>query len=182
MHTAMYAQTDTQSKAQMVFSNDFHDASGQLGNLTAHFITEKTWTDMNGEIGAIVRIKVTGMSVSEMSKLKVIGSANASVHDTQFLENEQEWIVPLSKGTNMWLEMSHPTYGKSTRLSLPKLKEKGMYDVTLVNNRTTTIVVHSLPDGADVYLDGNHHGKTPCEISEQRFGKHDLKLMYGSKT
>lgn len=52
MHTAMYAQTDTQSKAQMVFSNDFHDASGQLGNLTAHFITEKTWTDMNGEIGA----------------------------------------------------------------------------------------------------------------------------------
>lgn len=64
MHTAMYAQTDTQSKAQMVFSNDFHDASGQLGNLTAHFITEKTWTDMNGEIGAIVRIKVTGMSVS----------------------------------------------------------------------------------------------------------------------
>lgn len=42
MHTAMYAQTDTQSKAQMVFSNDFHDASGQLGNLTAHFITEKT--------------------------------------------------------------------------------------------------------------------------------------------
>ena len=30
MHTAMYAQTDTQSKAQMVFSNDFHDASGQL--------------------------------------------------------------------------------------------------------------------------------------------------------
>lgn len=182
MHTAMYAQTNTQSKAQMVFSNDFHDASGQLGNLTAHFITEKTWTDMNGEIGAIVRIKVTGMSVSEMSKLKVIGSANASVHDTQFLENEQEWIVPLSKGTNMWLEMSHPTYGKSTRLSLPKLKEKGMYDVTLVNNRTTTIVVHSLPDGADVYLDGNHHGKTPCEISEQRFGKHDLKLMYGSKT
>lgn len=91
MHTAMYAQTDTQSKAQMVFSNDFHDASGQLGNLTAHFITEKTWTDMNGEIGAIVRIKVTGMSVSEMSKLKVIGSANASVHDTQFLENEQDY-------------------------------------------------------------------------------------------
>lgn len=97
MHTAMYAQTDTQSKAQMVFSNDFHDASGQLGNLTAHFITEKTWTDMNGEIGAIVRIKVTGMSVSEMSKLKVIGSANASVHDTQFLENEQEYSSFVAK-------------------------------------------------------------------------------------
>lgn len=182
MHTTMYAQANTQEKAQMVFSNDFHDASGQLGNLTAHFITEKTWTDMNGEIGSIVRIKVTGMSVSEMAKLKVIGSANASVHDTQFLEDEQEWIVPLSKGSNMWLEMSHPTYGKSTRLSLPKLKEKGIYDVTLVNNRTTTIVVHSLPNGADVYLDGNLCGKTPCEIPEQRFGKHDLKLMYGSKT
>lgn len=94
MHTAMYAQTDTQSKAQMVFSNDFHDASGQLGNLTAHFITEKTWTDMNGEIGAIVRIKVTGMSVSEMSKLKVIGSANASVHDTQSWRTSKNGLSP----------------------------------------------------------------------------------------
>ena len=67
MHTAMYAQTDTQSKAQMVFSNDFHDASGQLGNLTAHFITEKTWTDMNGEIGAQFKQKQRKVKMREMN-------------------------------------------------------------------------------------------------------------------
>lgn len=114
MHAAVYAQ----GEAEMKFSNDFHESTGQLGNLTSMFVTDKTWTDMNGELGSIVRIKVTGMSVSEMAKLEIIGSANASVHDTQFLEKEQEWIVPLSKGTGMWLEMKHPTYGGSTRLNL----------------------------------------------------------------
>ncbi len=178
MHAAVYAQ----GEAEMKFSNDFHESTGQLGNLTSMFVTDKTWTDMNGELGSIVRIKVTGMSVSEMAKLEIIGSANASVHDTQFLEKEQEWIVPLSKGTGMWLEMKHPTYGGSTRLNLPKLKEKTMYEVTLVNNRTTSIVVRSLPAGVDVYLDGNHHGKTPCEITGQRYGKHNLKLLLGEKS
>jgi len=36
MHTAMYAQTDTQSKAQMVFSNDFHDASQDSWAISLH--------------------------------------------------------------------------------------------------------------------------------------------------
>ena len=171
-----------QDTEQMVFKNDFREASGGLGNLTSMFMTDGWWSDANGNDAAVIRIKVVDMSVSEMKKLKPIGSPNLALGKNQFFEQEQQWLLAVSAGSNMFLEMTSPTYGTSSRLNISqKLKPKTIYDVTLANNRTTTIVVRSIPSGADVYLDGDKKGVTPCEIPGQKFGKHSLRLLYGSK-
>ena len=169
-----------QGTEQMVFQNDFKESSGGLGNITAMFMTDGWWKDANGDDAAVIRIKVIDMSVSQMKKLRVKGSLNLGLNKKEFLEKEHQWIIAVSAGSNMFLEMEHADYGTSSRLNLDgPLKPNTIYDVTLINNKTTTIVVRSIPAGADVYLDGDNKGKTPCEIPGQRYGHHNLKLLYG---
>jgi len=168
-----------QDREQMVFQNDFREASGGLGNLTSMYMTDGWWSDANGDDAAVIRIKVVDMSVSEMKKLKPKGSPNLGIGKNQFFEKEQQWLIAVSAGSNMYLEMTHDTYGTSSRLNIDQqLKPKTIYDVTLLNNRTTTISVRSIPSGADVYLDGDKKGVTPCDIIGQRYGHHQLKLLY----
>ena len=165
--------------AQMVFKNDFRESSGGLGNLTSMFMSDGWWNDANGDDAAVVRITIVDMSVSEMKKLSVKGSANLGAGKRQFFEKEQQWLIAVSAGSNMFLTMVHPTYGISTRLNIDQaLKPKTIYDVTLINNKTTSISVGSIPEGAKVYLDNDYKGVTPCEISGQRYGRHTLKLLY----
>ena len=167
-----------QGTEQMVFKNDFREVSGGLGNLTSMFMTDGWWSDANGDEASVIRVKVVDMSVSEMKKLNVRGSANLGIGKKQFFEKEQVWLIAVSAGNNMFLEMTHPTYGTSTRLNITQqLRSKTIYDVTLVNNKTTSISVNSTPVGADIYLDDDWKGKTPCEIPGQRFGHHTLKLL-----
>ena len=172
-----------QGTEQMVFKNDFREVSGGLGNLTSMFMTDGWWSDANGDEASVIRVKVVDMSVSEMKKLNVKGSANLGIGKKQFFEKEQVWLIAVSAGSNMFLEMIHPTYGTSSRLNITEqLKARAIYDVTLVNNKTTTIVVRSIPSGADVYLDGDKKGTTPCEIPAQRLGQHELKLLYNGNS
>lgn len=174
-----------QGSEQMVFQNDFRAADAGVVNLTSRLMQDSWWNNSDGEVGTVIRITVKDMSVSEMQKLQVQGSPNAGIGEQHFLEKEQQWYIAVTAGknSNMYIEMVHPTYGKSSRLRIPmELKPKTLYDVTLVNKRTTTIVVRSEPDGADVFLDGDKKGVTPCEIPEQRFGRHDIKLMYNGKS
>ncbi len=168
-----------QNREQMLFQNDFREASGGLGNITSMFMNDGWWSDANGDDAAVIRIKVVDMSVAEMKKLKPKGSPNLGIGKNQFFEKEQQWLIAVSAGCNMYLEMTHDTYGTSSRLNInQQLKPKTIYDVTLLNNRTTTISVRSIPSGADVYLDGNKKGVTPCDIIGQRYGHHSLKLLY----
>ncbi len=172
-----------QSNEQMQFQNDFREAKGgQLGDLTKMFLTNDFWDDGDGSIGSIIRVKVVDMSASEAEKLSVKGSTDLALGKTKFLNQEFQWYITVGAGTNKYMEMVHPTYGTSSRLMLPELKPMTMYDVTLVNNKTTSISVSSIPDGADIFLDGNKVGKTPMEITGQRFGKHTLKLMLDGKS
>lgn len=175
-----------QETAQMVFKNDFRETSSGLGNLTTMFLDEGgewTWNDKDGNEGAIIRIKIVDMSLSEMNKLDVTGSPNLGIGRKQFFDKEQQWLVAVSAGGNMFLEMIHPTYGRSSRLRIEqKLKPRTIYDVTLINNKTTNVYVNSVPEGASVYLDGDYKGKTPIEISGQKFGPHTLKLLYNDKS
>ena len=107
-----------QGTEQMVFKNDFREAYGSLGNLTSMFMTDGWWSDANGDEASVIRVKVVDMSVSEMKKLNVKGSANLGIGKKQFFEKEQVWLIAVSAGNNMFLEMTHPTYGTSTRLNI----------------------------------------------------------------
>lgn len=174
---------EAQNEEQMVFKNDFRETSGGLGNLTSMYISEGWWSDANGEDAAIIRIKVLDMSVSEMKKISISGSANLGVNKKEFFENEQQWLISVSAGSNMFLQATHPTYGTSSRLNITdRLKPKTIYDVTLVNNKTSPIIVRSQPNGAEVYLDGDHKGVTPCNIPGQRHGNHELRLLYNGNS
>ena len=61
MHTAMYAQTDTQSKAQMVFSNDFGSPDKPGGEIpqtkrkVIHLHHEPTRTFSIGAVDSAIR-------------------------------------------------------------------------------------------------------------------------------
>ena len=172
-----------QDRPQMEFKGELKQTKAVVGNLTEIFMSDSWPSDLNGDNAAIIRVKVTDMSVSEMRKLDVKGSPNLGLGSKQFLEKEQQWLLAVSAGSNMYLEMTHPTYGTSSRLNINEtLKAKHIYDITLTNNKTATIVVRSIPEGASVYLDGDNKGKTPCEIPNQRLGTHNLRLFYEGNT
>lgn len=175
--------TFAQDKGQMTFKNDFRDATGGLGNLTSMFMDDGSWKDANGEDAAIIRIKITNMSLSDMKKLDIKGSPNLGIGKKVFLDKEQQWLIAVSAGSNMFLEMVHNNYGISSRLNISQqLKPKTIYDVTLVNARTTSIHISSIPEGADVYIDDDKKGKTPCDIPGQTYGSHKLKLLFNGNS
>ena len=167
-----------QEQRQMEFDNDFRETKATLGNLTSIFADDSWKTDANGRAAAIIRIRVTHMSVAEMRKLSPKGSPQLAMGNRNFDEENHNWYIAVSTSKGNWLEMAHPAYGVSTRLYFSdELNPNSIYDVTLINNETTTISVRSIPQGATVFIDGDRKGVTPCEVPGQRFGKHSLKLL-----
>lgn len=177
----LFALTSVYANAQMEFIGELKEVKGgTLGNLESMYMEGKWWTDMDGQDAAIIKIKIQGMSVAEMKKLEFQGSAGIGLGKKKILEVEQEWWIAVAAGrSDQYIKVSSETFGLSNRLSIEKpLKEKTFYEVVLDNKRLANVSITTVPDGVTVIVDGDNKGKTPIEISNQRYGKHHLKLLY----
>ena len=75
------------------------------------------------------------------------------------------------------LEYRHENYGSDKLLLNGKtLDNHAIYVVNVRNSKLVTINVNSVPEGADVYLDGKLVGKTDMAINNVTLGKHELSL------
>ena len=170
--------------------NTFKESKGALtgDNMLTRFI--QNWPlDNNDEECALVRVKVENFPLDEAKKLyfTVTGSGTASVgrtDDNYLTKNSTLWVF-MSPGSGLQLKATHKTTGVSYGsdvLSMPQtLEPKHVYDVTLALDKTTTINVGSLPDGAQVFLDGVSIGYTPLTKQAIPFGEHKLRLLKGTE-
>ena len=75
------------------------------------------------------------------------------------------------------LEYRHETYGSDKLLLNGKtLDNHAIYTVVVRNSKLVTININSVPEGADIYLDGKLMGKTDLAINNVTLGKHELSL------
>ena len=164
-----------QGSEQMIFQNDLRIASGEIGNLTGQMLEKSNWyKDENGDEAALLRVKVIDMPLTEIKKLAFQGSACVK-RDVD--EKEHTCYVSVGAGRNgTYIEAFHEVFQQSNRLRLENLKAGKLYDVTLVNNKTTSIVVTTEPKGINVYIDEQAKGQTPITIENMRYGAHTLKL------
>jgi hypothetical protein len=176
----------SQNEDQLKFvSNSFTEKSGNFGNLTAMYGTN--WPmDINGEAyTALIRVFINNMSTKDAKDLDfiIIGGSAISKKDLSNLDskNEIDLFVTATNGIN--LEAHHPIYGKSNRYAInQKLKPKGVYEITLMNDKTLTINISSTPKGASVYLDNNYIGVTDVQPQGITYGKHKITLSLNGST
>ena len=181
MSVVQIQYTFAQEAEQMQFQNDLRQVSnGELGNLTEMMTKDRDWyLDENGAPAAVLRIKVVDMPVAEIKKLTFSGSACVK-RETD--EEAHVIYVTVGAGTNgTYLEASHEVFQQSSRLRLNDIKPKKLYDVTLVNNKTTSIVLTvkaSETSGIECYIDDQlkgssqlKNGETSLTVNNMRYGK-----------
>ncbi|MBQ9236402.1 MAG: PEGA domain-containing protein [Prevotella sp.] len=186
MSVVQIQYTFAQEAEQMQFQNDLRQVSnGELGNLTEMMTKDRDWyLDENGAPAAVLRIKVVDMPVAEIKKLTFSGSACVK-RETD--EEAHVIYVTVGAGTNgTYLEASHEVFQQSSRLRLNDIKPKKLYDVTLVNNKTTSIVLTvkaSETSGIECYIDDQlkgssqlKNGETSLTVNNMRYGKHSLRI------
>lgn len=97
------------------------------------------------------------------NEIKGIGGWKGKVMPGQHqIEVRQEGYEPISKSVTL-VEKDNQT------IALPALQAiKGSLNIT------------TTPSGCDVYLDGQHFGKSPCEITDVLYGSHSLMITIDS--
>ena len=177
---ASYGQTN--ENGMKFIENSFVESVGNIGN--GFVLNTKDWpSDEQGEkASAVIRVKIEGMPLSEAERLgfNVKGSSNVSVSErrTNYLQSHNIIDVFVTPSKNFRLTVHHDQYGDASFPITKELKEKGVYNLTLRNNRTVTVRFASNPDGASIELDGKMlTGKTPFVQQGVTYGKHTIKVL-----
>lgn len=184
----MVQQVSAQGQEQMQFQNDLRIASdGGLANQTQQMIEKAWYADKNGDPGAVLRIKVENMPVDEMEKLEFRG-AN-SVKRMVGKGEHQVYVSVIANEKNQYLEAHHPIFLQSSRLRLDDIKAGKLYDVTLVNNKTTPISINlktTTSGTVNFYIDDKlrksaqlMNGETNVTIENMTYGQHSLLISCG---
>jgi hypothetical protein len=166
---ASYKQTDEQDMGS--------------ANMLGAYMTN--WPkDADGEnFTALVRVKFVNLPMQEAEKVEFRYPAAVRQSKRDFRETINECWLFVDAVEGCWIEARHPAYGVSNRLRIPvTMKPKGIYEVTLENDKTVNIHITSQPAGAVVTLDGIRQEKrTPCDIAGVRLGKHELTWTLNGK-
>lgn len=138
--------------------------------------------DNNGnEPCACIIVKFEQMPLAEIGNLvyRFMGSDIKGEPELHLEEAEPFAIlfVDPSKVLSMWV--THPKYGTSSRISNRRVDPKQVYEVTLKNARTVTVVVTTEPSGLVVVLsDLDIRGTSPATFTDVPLGKHHLRISH----
>ncbi len=176
----------SEKERQMEFApNSLVEKTGEIANLMGNF--RANWPKDRDErtFTALLRVKVENMTTVEANKLDFrLANYCRIMHKESQLETRSEvWLFVEVVDNANYIEVSHPLYGISNRYTIDqKMKEKGVYEVTLVNKPTTAISVTTNPVGVTVLLDGVEQSMTtPTILSAIPFGRHTLSLKMGGE-
>lgn len=128
-------------------------SAGGLENLSTKFMEE--WpNDGDGRPCAWIRVKFENMTYEEMEQVQFKVSASSDIvydNPKQVYQEEHERWLFVKASEKAYIYAYHAKYGTTDNVTI-RLVEKGVYDVTLVNNRTVSITVDAKVDGADVRI------------------------------
>lgn len=169
-------RSSNQNQIELHSFKEAKSASG-LDNLAVKFIDN--WPkDFNGDNDcAWVRVKFENMTDSDVRSTTFSFGNSSPLVKTQdrLAEEEHEIWLFVTPSNNTYMEAHILRYGMSNRLANIKLEPKHAYDVVLKNNKTLSINIITIPDGATVMLNGTKH-KTPATFTGIALGKHNISI------
>lgn len=184
-----YGQTKDKAQNEQMKLENFKEAKGEIANLLSHF---KDWPrDRDDqEDAALIRVKLENIPQEEAKNLTFLFSPNCQIskQDYEYLTNRNEICLFVTATSNTYIEVKHNpiqgiSYGMSNRFTIPKkLEPKGVYELTLHNNKTTPITIHTQPLDAVVTLDGKRlSGNSPFQPTGITYGKHEVTVSANGK-
>lgn len=158
-----------QSKSFKALEGSFHHIEGCI-TIPAH-------TDQNDLPMAVIKIIPDNISEQERTRLTFEGNLATDIEVEQKVG--ETWVYVTAKAIT-FLRIKHPDFGV-TELNIPmEIEPNNCYEMVLQYveepKNDSYVVIDSNPKGADMYIDGQHYGKTPDIIKELPIGKHELRL------
>lgn len=158
-----------QSKSFKALEGSFHHIEGCI-TIPAH-------TDQNDLPMAVIKIIPDNISEQERTRLTFEGNLATDIEVEQKVG--ETWVYVTAKAIT-FLRIKHPDFGV-TELNIPmEIEPNNCYEMVLQYieepKNDSYVVIDSNPKGADIYIDGQHYGKTPDIIKELPIGKHELRL------
>ncbi len=130
---------------------------------------------------AMAVVKIIPENINEQDRAKLYFEGNLAT----FIEVEQnigETWVYLTAEAATFLRIKHPDFGVTEFWFPMSLKPKQCYEMVLQNVDITPVAevgflsISSEPNGADIYVDGEHCGMTNKVVTDLAEGSHTLKL------
>ena len=135
------------------------------------------YTDGNDLPMALIKISTENIPEQERQRLVFVGN-----RATQIIKKPKTgsmWIY-ISAEAATFIDIRHPDYGTYKYLLPEELCDYCVYEMVLqyVESKPELgfLAISSEPTDADIYIDGNHYGKTNNVITDLAVGTHELKL------
>ncbi len=151
-------------------------------------LLKNEWPDnQNGadKPSALIRVKFENMTIEEAKKIAYKTSSNLLICKQKFRSQDpfnRYWIWVDSDVNGAYIEAVSPGGATSNRLEIPILSPKGIYEVTLMSEKSLTINIKTLPEeGATVFIDGENKGNANVDIPNIRIGNHNLIVSYNGQ-
>lgn len=133
---------------------------------------------------ALIVIGYDGFPENQIEKTRVLTETNNfNAHETTTDKHNQRLDLYYISLEEEALVFQHPVYGP-TRVSLPKMKNKGVYSLTLQVDKRMDIDIEPLTDyeTVKVYLDQYKGEESPAHFEGVPLGKHPLLFEFPDGT
>lgn len=159
----------------------FEETKVDANNLIRQMIMDwpKAATN-NRKDAALVRVKVENMPVAELKNIVWKVSEHSFVNpDYSRVDERQEIWLWVDPAKDMYLDATYN--GSTDRKNINELKPKDIYEVTMRNNKTVSVVVSTLPQGALVEFENGIKATTPEQLNNVSLGKHVLRISLNGR-
>ncbi len=174
-------------QAKMELKNFTTVSSANDVSLTYNFLKDEWPDNANGADmpAALIRVNFEGISYAEAQNIYFGTPQHLQTISGHFRADDAQkryWVWVDAKVKDGYIEATIPGVGTSNRLQLPELDSKGIYEMTLVSEKTLTVNVHTIPVGsAKIYIDDEYKDMSDKDIPGVRAGKHKLVVSYNNQ-
>lgn len=154
-----------------VKEGSFHKIQGYV------MLDKKDHIDVNNAPMALIKISTENITAEQRRKFIFKGNA-VTYFDVKFEPGEIYLYISAAAAT--FIEIIHDDYGKVEYWLPETLCDYCGYEMVIQRTKMEPdygfLAISSEPDEAEIYIDGNHHGKTPSFITDLEEGTHSLRL------
>lgn len=142
--------------------------------------------DANGNMDcALIRVSIESIHPDELSKITFNFDQNTPAYPPKVVSEAGVsmvyiFVTPSDEAT--FIEAVLGDYGKSNRVTIPKLGERKCYDVRLRNNKRLSISFSTEPTNAIARIETGEKTTTPGTIANVLTGRHYVTLSLNGKT
>lgn len=153
------------------------------GNLSTVFETDWPKDEMTGRSCAWIRLKYVHFLEKELNDLTFSGLNIIRQRIDKYNQNEQTislFVAPVDANDNTFFEVKLNNFGSSNRIRNFELKEKGIYEIVLQKEKTTTIIIDAKPSNVKARINREKYSDFNGNIANVPLGKHYIELFLGN--